>query len=146
MQSLHVTNKLTELYNRYSLKGIHLSFAEYSMFLQMVVGGFSKVYIVVDGLDECPHREIDDVRDKLLDQLKGLPHKVQLLVTSRDLPAIELKFAMDPRLEIHASKQAIEGYLEARINGSENLSRHIRKKPALRQNIVETVARKAEGM
>lgn len=123
-----------------------LSLAEYSIFLENVVDSFSKVFIVVDGLDECPHREIDDVRDKLVDHLKGLPLKVQLLVTSRDLPTIALKFAADPRLDIHASKQAISGYLEARINTSGNLSRHIQKKPTLRQAIVETVARKAEGM
>lgn len=41
------------------------------MFLHTMVDGFSKVFIVVDGLDECPHRDVDEVRDKFLDQLKA---------------------------------------------------------------------------
>lgn len=101
---------------------------------------------MIDGLDECPHREIDDIRDELLDQLKDLPLKTQLLFTSRDLPAIALQFAADQRLEIRASKHAIEGYLQARINNSKNLRRHIRRKPDLKQAIVEMVAQKADGM
>ncbi|PON30014.1 hypothetical protein TGAM01_v201380 [Trichoderma gamsii] len=125
---------------------VRLTLRECSTFLRDVIETFSDVFVVVDGLDECPHREIDDIRDQLLDQLKALPLKTQLLFTSRDLPAIALKFATDRRLEIHASRHAIEGYLQARINNSKNLRRHIQRKPDLRQAIIDTVAQKADGM
>lgn len=135
-----------ETYRSSTTETVHIGLRERSAFLRDVIETFSEVFVIVDGLDECPHREIDDIRDELLDQLKALPLKTQLLITSRDLPAIALKFATDLRLEIHASKQAIEGYLQARINSSKNLRRHIQRKPNLRQAIVDTVAQKAEGM
>jgi hypothetical protein len=146
LHSPTVSDKLFELHSNHEKKGTRLSLGEYSTFLQIVASGFSKVYMIVDGLDECPHRGVDEVGDKFLDKIKALPLKAQLLVTSRDLPEIALKFATDSRLEIQASKKAIESYLEARIDSSDNLKRHVRKKPSLRKAIVETVTRKAEGI
>lgn len=145
-QSLKPPSGLLEIYKSYTTKSIHLTLKEYYTFLRDVIESFSEVFIVVDGLDECPRREINDVRDQFLDQLKELPLKAQLLFTSRDLPAIALKFAKDQRLEIHASRHAVEGYLQARINNSKNLRRHIQRKPSLQQAIVEMVAQKADGM
>lgn len=145
-QSPKIPDSLLEIYKSYTTKTIHFNLRKYSTFLRDVIESFSEVFVVVDGLDECPHREIDDIRDEFLDQLKGLPLKTQLLFTSRDLPAIALKFAGDKRLEIRASTDAIDGYLQARINSSRNLSRHIQRKASLRQAIVETVARKSDGM
>jgi hypothetical protein len=145
-QSPKVPGSLLKLYKTYTTKTVHLSLGEYSTFLQAVIESFSEVFIVVDGLDECPHRESDDIRDEFLDQLKELPLNTQLLFTSRDLPAIALKFATDQRLEIHASRYAIKGYLQSRINNSKNLRLHIQKKPSLQQSIVEMVANKADGM
>lgn len=145
-QSPKIPGNLLKIYKSYTRETVHLGLEERSTFLRDVIESFSQVFIVVDGLDECPHRETRNVRDELLDQLKELPLKTQLLFTSRDLPAIALKFAADQRLEIHASRHAIEGYLQARINNSKNLRRHIQRKPSLRQAVVETVAWKAEGM
>lgn len=145
-QSPQIPSSLLKIYKSYTTKSIHLTLEAYSTFLRDVIESFSEVFIVVDGLDECPNREINDVRDRFLDQLKELPLKAQLLFTSRDLPAIALKFAKDQRLEIHASRQAVEGYLQARIKNSKNLRRHIQRKPSLQQAIVEMVAQKADGM
>ncbi|UKZ88775.1 uncharacterized protein TrAFT101_004511 [Trichoderma asperellum] len=145
-QSPKVPDSLLEIYKSYTTKTVRFSLGEYSTYLRDVIETFSEVFVVVDGLDECPHREIDDIRDEFLDQLKGLPLKTQLLFTSRDLPAIAKNFAADQRLDIHASRHAIEGYLQARIKSSKNLSRHILRKPSLQEAVVETVAQKADGM
>ncbi|KAL7920173.1 hypothetical protein ACQKWADRAFT_322360 [Trichoderma austrokoningii] len=145
-QSPKIPNELLNVYKSYTKGTVHLGLEKCSAFLRDVVESFSQVLIVVDGLDECPHREIDDIRGELLDHLKELPLRARLLFTSRDLPAIALQFAVDQRLEIHASRHAIEGYLQARIDNSKNLSRHIQRKPSLRQAIVDMVAKKADGM
>ncbi|KAL9485361.1 hypothetical protein ACSS6W_004150 [Trichoderma asperelloides] len=145
-QSPKIPDSLLKVYKSYTTTTVHFSLGEYSTFLRDVIETFSEVFVVVDGLDECPHSEIDDIRDKFLDQLKELPLKTQLLFTSRDLPAIAQKFTADQRLEIHASRHAIEGYLQARINISKNLSRHILRKPSLREAIIKKVAQKADGM
>ncbi|EHK41615.1 putative ankyrin repeat protein [Trichoderma atroviride IMI 206040] len=145
-QSPKSPENLLKIYKSYTKDTVHPRLGKCSILLRDVIESFSHVFIVVDGLDECPHREIDDIRDQLLDQLLNLPLKTQLLFTSRDLPAIALRFATDQRLEIHASRQAIEGYLQARINNSKNLRRHIQRKPSLQQAIVEMVAQKADGM
>jgi len=132
--------KLRDLYDK-EAGNSHVGRIDICSSLQEVAQGFSKVFVVVDGLDECPSR---DARGAFISHLAGLPSQCQLLTTSRHLP--ELEPVGNFRLEIHASRDAIRGYLEARIKSSENLRRHIEKQPTLEQSIVDAVTQKAEGM
>ncbi|KAK4224314.1 ankyrin repeat-containing domain protein [Podospora fimiseda] len=146
MQMSAVPQQLLDLYKDKGLLGIQMNLREYTNALHKVVNQFSEVYLVVDGLDECPSREVDDVCGQLVEQLMALPSNVHLLVTSRDLPNIQELFSNNLRLEIQASLQAIEGYLAERVDASTNLRRHIKRKPDLRERIIRSITQNAEGM
>ena len=145
-KSSTITDILLRLYNEHKLKGTRLSIGEYVSLLRKAVDYFDRVLIVIDALDECPQQERAGVREAFLTEIVALQPKAQLLVTSRDIPDIALEFKDAAKLHIRASKEAIENYIMVRISKSRNLRRHISRDPTLKNEIVQTVARKAEGM
>jgi len=88
---------------------------------------FSKVFIVVDALDECP--EVDGTRARLLAALQTLQGTFNLLVTSRDLASIAEDFCETKRLDIYASDDDVRKFIQNRIPREPRLARHIHGHP-----------------
>src|SRR3984957_18446143 len=98
----------------------------------------SKVFIVVDALDEC--REDDATRARLLKVLRSLPRQVNLMVTSRNLPSIGRHFEGAKRLHIRAKDDDMKIYIEGRIAlGPQHLE-------ILQELIVNKIVENAKGM
>src|SRR3984957_13301862 len=98
----------------------------------------SKVFIVVDALDEC--REDDATRALLLQVLRSLPRQVNLMVTSRNLPSIGRDFEGAKRLHIRAKDDDMRVYIEGRIAlGPRPLKN-------LQEAIVNKIVENAKGM
>jgi hypothetical protein len=112
--------------------------------LESEIGAFSKVFIVVDALDECT--EDDNRRATLLGALLYLPETVKLLVTSRPLPTIETDLKGIARLDIRAKNKDVQMYVKGRIPREKRLARHIGKDPNLGKILVETIVNSAKGM
>ncbi|KAH0538579.1 hypothetical protein FGG08_004829 [Glutinoglossum americanum] len=139
-----IPGELKALYESHALKRTRPSLGEFSRLLQVAAGGFSKIFVVIDALDECP--ETGEIRDILLDQIRSLQPKISLLVTSRHISNIELQLQSAVRLEIRATDEDITNYLKGRISSSNILEGHIRKDPILLDIITSTIAAKARGM
>ena len=126
--------------------------------LRFVLTLFSKVFIIIDGIDEC------DERDILIPELVAAASSrgstsLSLIVTSRDSPEISEIFSNSARLEVRASDADIRRYVEHRIDRSRNSSlglllldpgtRTVRKVPqaaiALRRFITDQISKKAQG-
>jgi hypothetical protein len=74
---------------------------------------YSKVFIVVDALDECT--EDYGTRANLLSALRTLPGTVNLMFTSRDLLSISRQFQGTKRLNIRAHGEDLRKYVRGRI-------------------------------
>ena len=98
----------------------------------------SKVFIVVDALDEC--REEDGTRARLLKALRSLAGNVNLMVTSRDLPSIARDFEGKKRLTIRARDEDVTMYIRGRITLG---PRHLRN---LEGTIVNKIVENVKGM
>jgi Cdc6-like AAA superfamily ATPase len=107
---------IKELYNQHKAKRTRPSLDEISRCLQTVTIPHSKVFIIIDALDEC--QVSDGCRQRLLLEMFSLQanYKVNLFVTSRFIPEITTKFQGNISLEIRASKEDIEMYLDARMS------------------------------
>src|SRR3984957_17434620 len=99
---------------------------------------YSKVFIIVDALDEC--REDDGTRARLLKVLRSLPQQVNLMVTSRNLLSIGRDFVGAKRLHIRAKDDDMRAYIEGRIALG---PRHLKK---LQEAIVNKIVENAKGM
>ncbi|KAJ7270989.1 ankyrin repeat-containing domain protein [Mycena rebaudengoi] len=106
------------------------------------VAEYSRVFVVVDALDEYPeaHRHI------LLDALAAIGESVSLMLTSRPNIAPKSFFPTAPVLEICAKEEDICRYIDAQIQNSFRLSKHVRVRPELREEIETKIAENTNGM
>jgi hypothetical protein len=114
--------------------------------MQVVLGDavaeYSKVYIVIDALDEYPEAE----RHLLLQILAEFGPKLNVLLTSRPHITPDTFFPNTPVLEIRATEKDIRRYVDAQIVNSFRLSAHVKSRPELRQQIESKIVDNVDGM
>lgn len=133
-----------DLYSSHIAQGSRPTRGEISKCLQSEIKIFSRIFIIVDALDECP----EDKRSRaiLLNELRALQPKANLMVTSRFLDNIACEFAGITRIEISASIEDLQTYTKGRIFREDRLLEHIQRDPALEEEITKTVVRNARQM
>ncbi|KAI1414517.1 ankyrin repeat-containing domain protein [Hypoxylon sp. FL1857] len=134
---------LKKLYDQHKRTKTRPSDDEIMNTLQLVASLYSRVFIVVDALDEC--QTADGCRAKLLFGLFDLQrqHGVNILVTSRFIPEIVSRFIGCPSLEIRATKEDVRTYLEGHV---EELPSFVHRDSGIRQQIISTISEAADGM
>ncbi|KAI3316997.1 hypothetical protein HD806DRAFT_399799 [Xylariaceae sp. AK1471] len=132
-----------ELYDRHNAKRTRPSLDEVSRVLQLVAAQYSRVFIVVDALDEC--QALDGCRTSFLDEIFSLQAKagVSILATSRFIPEITERFEGATSIEIRASEGDIRGYLRGRLS---ELPKFVTNRSDLQDEITATVANAVDGM
>ncbi|KAI1753132.1 hypothetical protein F4782DRAFT_539851 [Xylaria castorea] len=100
-----------QLYDQHKRKRTRPSLGEISEALESVTRQSSRVFIVVDALDEC--QASDNCRARFLSALFALQAKaeVHVLVTSRPIPEIIGQFEGSASIEIRAPNEDIRRYL-----------------------------------
>jgi hypothetical protein len=105
-----------KLYDRHKTKRTRPSLDEISGSLQAVTTLFSRVFIIIDALDEC--QASHGCRKRFLSEIFGLQTKTSanLFTTSRFIPEITEEFNEGLRLEIRASNQDVQRYLDGYLS------------------------------
>jgi len=112
--------------------------------LLRTVGQFSRVYIVVDALDECS--DIDQNREDFVEKLTSLRPYVSICLISRPLPHLERTLDQAEHYELVADDQDIIEYVKECMSTSIRMKSHISRDPSLAQTIVSKILKKAKGM
>jgi hypothetical protein len=144
LHSSAVPDEVRALHAHHDARNTRPGDADYSKILRPIVAIFSRVYVVVDALDEC--NESNGTRTKLSEELKALPANVQLLCTSRRLGDIEKSFALASHLEIRARDADVEMFLNAQISQTPRLLEFCTSFKDLQSTIIEKLVEKAKGM
>jgi Cdc6-like AAA superfamily ATPase len=129
------------LYRRHLTRKTRPSLDELSEALQSAVRSYSRVFVVVDALDEC---EVKD-RSKLLTELCQLQadHEINILATSRFIPNITENFSGSLTLEIRATKPDVRSYLLGNVL---DLPHFVSERPGLLEEIVSMITDAVGGM
>jgi hypothetical protein len=108
------------LYDRHKSKRTRPSLDEISKALRTVAATYSRVFILVDALDEC--QVSNGCRTRFLKEIFHLQAicGANVFATSRFIPHISERFNGNMRLEIRACDQDVQKYLEGRIVQSES--------------------------
>lgn len=117
------------------------SLGEISQIFHTEIARYSKVFIVVDALDELS--EDMGIRESLLAELRSLPATVRLMVTSRDIHNISDGFKDADRREIYANEGDMRKYL-----GSYTAHLHscVKENTILQEMIISKIVQIADGM
>lgn len=103
------------LYNEHTRRNTCPSSNELLNVLRSVVGSYSRVFFVIDALDECTNAEGD--RTHLLHEIFRLQGHtgINLFATSRFIPEIEKEFEGCMKLEIRANDDDVLRYLDGKM-------------------------------
>ena len=132
-----ISDNIKAFYDRHQSQSTHPTLDEFIQALEAEIEMYTKVYIIVDALDECP--EVNGTRVKLLKALRSLAGSVNLMVTSRDLTSIEQQLLDAPRLRIRADDGDMTKYIESQLDYHPHLAK-------IRANITKKILTKARGM
>jgi hypothetical protein len=115
---------------------------DYKSLLLSMSRAFSRTFIIVDALDECPELDYpdgDNLRFLSALQSLGLGSSVRLLITSRPHDLIQQNFKNVSHVDIVPRKSDIEASLEFRIRKNSKFAGRVAKGKNLKDDIIETV-------
>jgi hypothetical protein len=132
-----------DLYDRYANKQTRPLLSEISKVLQSLTVLYSRVFIIIDALDEC--QTSDGCRAKLLSEMFDIGRRngTNIFATSRFIPEITNQFKDDIWLEIRASKEDVKQYLEGRKG---KLPSFVHQSPELQMEITDIISEAVDGM
>jgi Cdc6-like AAA superfamily ATPase len=131
------------LYDHYVAKRMLPSLEETSRALQSVAALYSRVFIIVDALDEC--QVSDGCRARLLSEIFALQAKTgaNIFATSRRISNIEKEFEGSTLLEIRASEEDVRRYLGGHVL---QLPGFVTHRPKLQEEIMAAIVKAVDGM
>jgi hypothetical protein len=137
-----VPESVKSLYERHE-KRSRPSLEEISKILHSVVTDYSRVFILIDALDEC--QTSNRVRRKFLSEIFNLQVKtgVNLFATSRFIPEITGEFEESISLEIRASSEDVQRYLDGHMS---QLPAFVLRSLDLQEEIRTTITKAVDGM
>ncbi|KAI1745798.1 hypothetical protein F4680DRAFT_455804 [Xylaria scruposa] len=126
----------------YMPKGKRPSIRELRQALRSVVSEFSRVFIVVDALDEC---QADNFQREFISELLDFRSnfEINFLATSRSIPAITSRFSSAVTKEIQASDEDIVKYLDGNLS---HLQDSISGDLTLQAEIKDSIVKCVDGM
>lgn len=127
----------TALYKSTSFQSGGASAKAFQDAIRAEVNQFSRVFLVIDGIDSQSEKE------RILNRLQKLPEHAQLLVTMR-----EARYASkDEHISFLASEKDLGTYVSARIDQDESLGSLLDQYPSeLRAAVVKQVVQKSHGL
>ena len=131
------------LYDRETEKGIRPLLGEIIGALQSASAKYSRVFIILDALDECEtsHGYLPTLQSQIID----LQARAQLNVfaTSRHIPGIEERFKGCLVQEVLASEEDVRNYIDSHMV---HLPKFVQKDQSLQHDIKDKLVRAVEGM
>jgi hypothetical protein len=143
MEQPFIPDSVKNLYRHHKNNQTQPSLLEMSSVLQSVAAMYTRVFIIIDALDEC--QLFDSSNWKLLTGIFDLQAKYEtnLFVTSRFIPDIVDKFSRSIWLEIRATDEDIRIYLESRMY---LLPRFVESNSQLQEEIKTEITNDVDGM
>ncbi|KAK1772210.1 ankyrin repeat-containing domain protein [Phialemonium atrogriseum] len=115
------------------------------------IKSFTKVFLVVDALDECGTEGKTDARDDFLDRIIQLPENVNVFVTSRAQLDRRMKDAYELKITAANIEPDLRRYINYRIDRSGELKRLLATRSfndakLCREEIQDVVVNSVDGM
>jgi hypothetical protein len=140
-----VSDDVRQLYKRFAGKERQPPLSEISETLGHEISHFSKMFVVLDALDECGANA--NTRKTILQELAKFQPQLRLMVTGR--PFAEPHMAVFPKyetLEVRTKESDVEKFVVGEIEMDDTLQKYASGGNELGRLIIETVVNKSRGM
>lgn len=140
---LPLPGHLEALYAKHDYGGSQATYEEARTALHSTVRLYSKVFVVIDALDEF--QAAGGHRNKLLSEILMFQAEceVNLFVTSRHVPDILDAFGKSKRLEISANKDDVRNFLDGNIS---QLPSFVHRRSELEEEVKSAIVNAVGGM
>ena len=130
------------LYQRHKSKGSRPSITEWSDTIKAITRDWSRIFLVIDALDECTGA---GTRSRLLKEIASLQDHVNVsfFATSRFIPDVLEEFNGQLMLEIRATDEDVSTYITDRMT---ELPAFVRRNSMLQEEIVSKITAAVDGM
>jgi NACHT domain len=138
-----VPENVKTFYKRHNNKQTWPAFEEISKVLHSVVADYFRVFIIIDALDEC--QVSAGGRRRFLSEIFNLQAKtgINIFSTSRFIPEIMKYFEGSIPLEIRASSEDVQRYLEGHMS---QLPSFVSRRIDLQEEIKTKIVQAVDGM
>ncbi|KAJ5727661.1 hypothetical protein N7493_005481 [Penicillium malachiteum] len=136
---------LTALYQKHQIRRTRPSAEELSEVLQSVASLYTRIFVVVDALDECQRNS--GCRSRFLSQIFALQDafSINFFATSRPIPEIEETFEKCLRKHIIAPDEDIRSFLQSEIHMPQ-MPKLIQREEDLQKEISSQIVDLADGI
>lgn len=138
-----IPDSVKALYDRHKCAQSRPSLDEIVASLQSVASIYSRVFIVIDALDEC--QASNGTRTTFLSEIFNIQARshASIFATSRYIPEINDMFSESIHLEIKAAKEDVQRYLDGQMS---QLPGCVRRSPELQETIKTEIIKAVDGM
>ncbi|KAF3908991.1 hypothetical protein ABW20_dc0109373 [Dactylellina cionopaga] len=136
-------DSLKNLHQHHKVKNTRPSLDEVSRTLDSVAAYYSRVFIIIDAIDESQVSE--GSRGAILSEVSKFRTKVgaNYLATSRFIPGIMSHFEGGTRIEVRASEKDVQRYLEDNLPRIEGI---IKNNQELQNEVKDAIIKSVDGM
>ncbi|KAK1241851.1 hypothetical protein MKX07_007674 [Trichoderma sp. CBMAI-0711] len=137
-----IPNEVSEIYSKYQGQPKTLPFDQVLMLLHSVSKLFSRVFVIVDALDEC---RADGCRMRFLNEIVKLQayENTSIFLTARFIPDILNMFEGSAMLEVRAQDEDVQHFIANQIT---RLPSFVFNDTNLQNMIATTIAKAVDGM
>ncbi|KAL2676553.1 hypothetical protein Neosp_010314 [[Neocosmospora] mangrovei] len=130
-------------YKTHSRRDTKMKFEELSKRMQSLSSLYSRVFIIIDALDECPSR--DGRRKAMLSEIMKLQATLSanLLCTSRPIPEVGAWFSNAVSINVRASEHDVRKYLDGQLG---RLPGFVTRNPELQERVKKQIIQVVDGM
>lgn len=134
---------VTGLYEQHKANGTRPSLETISLTLLSVMNTYSRNFIVIDALDECPN--VNRCRMKFLAEIISLRNKsaANIFVTSRHNTDIAREFKGSNFMEVYATEEDVRKYLKGNMD---QLPDVVRNDVELKNEVETAIVNSVQGM
>lgn len=138
-----IPENILKMYQHHHEKGTRPSFEEVEEMIGSLMARLSRIYIIVDALDELGNA--GQIRQTLIRRLRPLQdlHHFNLMITSRYIPSLALDFHQPLCMDVRASPEDIRTYVEGHIL---DLRKCVKENLVLQKAIASAIVDAVEGM
>jgi hypothetical protein len=137
-------SEVATLYSQHQTYNTRPTLTQITDILGKIVSKFESFHVVIDALDECAESNEEALR--LVAAVSSLGSSVKIMCTSRSSSRFDAYFSEAFTIKVSAHHEDISSFLSSCIEEQHLLSKHIRKDPTLKGDIIKTIIQESQGM